>query len=139
MYKEIYDKIQDLLETITDLKVVNVFNSGSFSAYPAINITSITKSRQRVATCMIEENGTISLVLYQEINEMNRGAEKGEQVILNIIDDIDDIFDTNHDLDGLVDDITLTDASLGYVDTALNCRTYNITLSYKLLKQLTNE
>lgn len=138
MYKQIYDKIKELLETIEDVEVVNTFNSGNFDAYPAINIVSLSKSRQRKATCLFEEEGNISLVLFQEINSANRGAKNGEDVILNIIDDIDDLFDTNSTLGGLVDDVTLTSAELGYVDRETNHRTYNITLSYKLLKQITN-
>lgn len=139
MYKEIYETIQDLLQTISDIKEVNIFNDGNFSAYPAVNITSISKSRERTGTCKIEENGTITLVLFQEINADNMGAEQGENIILDLIDDIDDVFDTNHSLNGLVDDVTLSDAELGFTDRELNFRTYNITLSYKLLKQLTSE
>lgn len=138
MYKQIYDKIKELLTGIADLEVVNTFNSGNFEAYPAINIVSLSKTRQRKATCLFEEEGTISLILYQEINADNRGAEKGEDVVLNIIDDIDDVFDNNSSLDGLVSDITLTNAEMGYLDRENNHRTYNITLSYKLLKQITN-
>lgn len=136
MYKQIYEKIKELLETIPEIMSVNTFNNGNFEAFPAINITSISKSRDWTSTCTIEENGTISLILYQEINKDGMGAVKGESIVLDIIDQIDDLFDANYSLGGLVDSMTLSNAELGFVDRELNYRTYNITLSYKLLKQV---
>lgn len=138
MYKDIYIKIRDLLEAVADIKEVNIFNDGNFSRYPAINITSISKTRERTAPCMIDENGNISLVVYQEINVDNTGAERGDYIILNLIDQIDDVFDNNSTLDGLLDDITLDNASMGYMNRELNFRTWNINLKYKALKQLSN-
>lgn len=139
MYKTIYLKIKELLSGITDIKEVNIFNDGNFNKYPAINITSISKNRERVATCMIEENGVINLTLFQEINYYNTGSEQGDFIILNLIDQIDDVFDSNSTLDGLLQDITLNSANMGYVNRELNFRTYNITLTYKSLKQISNE
>jgi hypothetical protein len=139
MYKEIYLKIRELLKGIDGIEEVNIFDDGNFNKYPAINITNITKNRARTATYMIEENGTIDLVLFQEITYNNMGFAQGNVIILNLIEAIDDIFDENSDLDGLVDDITLERASMGYVNRELNFRTYNISLSYKLLKQISNE
>jgi hypothetical protein len=133
-YKNIYLKIKELLETITDVKEVNTFNDGKFLKYPAINITGLSKSRERTSTCTLEENGVINLVLYQEINSENRGAKNGEDLILDLMDDLNTLFDTNHKLDGLVDDITLSTAELGFVDRELNFRTYNLSLNYKKLE-----
>jgi len=139
MYKEIYLKIMSLLKGISGIKEVNLFDDGNFNKYPAINITSISKNRERTATCMIEENGIISLTLFQEINSSNMGSAQGNTIILNLIEAIDDVFDENSSLGGLVDDITLDTASMGYMNRELNFRTYNITLSYKYLKQISNE
>lgn len=136
MYKEIYDKIKSLLETITDIKQVSIFNNGIFDAYPAINITNLTKTRVSTTHCTIEEDGQIILNLYQEINADNKGAYDGEIVVLNLMDNIDDIFDKNPTLDGLVDDITLTNAETGFAEGQVNMRVYRFTLSYKLLKQI---
>lgn len=139
MYINIFKKIRELLSEIDDIKEINIFNDGNFNKYPAINITSLSKSRERTATCMIEENGSIELTLFQEINYSNMGASQGEAIILDLIDQIDDVFDTNSTLDGLLQDITLASASMGFLNRELNFRTYNLTLNYKSLKQISNE
>lgn len=131
-YKNFFNEIKTKLETIPELKRVSIFNNADISSgFPFVNISGFSKTREKTATCLIEENGNVELTLYQEINADNSGAVRGNNVVLDIMQKIDNVIDTNPTMNNQVDFIQLTNGQMGYVDTTLNCRTYQFTLSYK--------
>lgn len=140
MYKEIYQAIKTILDGVPEIEQVSMYNNGKFEAYPAVNISSITRDREysSIGNCHIQEEGEIVLTVFQEINAQARGAEDGEAIVVDLMDKIDNAFDGNVSLGGYLKDLIIKSTSLGFQNIQTNTRTYNITLAYKAMKYVGN-
>lgn len=137
MRKEITTAIYNKLNAIEGL-VGNVFkfNKGQFDKYPVAVILGSEHTKERESTATLIKNYVFKVRVLQEINSEARGAEAGEELMIDLVDLIDNAFDSDDTLGGLCDDVAVSSAFM-WEDRELMMRGIDLQITCKKLKQLT--
>lgn len=137
MRKEITQAIYDKLNAVTELTgKVYKYNKGKFDGYPVAVILGSENSKVRESTATVLKTYKFKVRLMQEVEEEARGIEDGEDLLVDLIDKIDNLFDSDDTLSGLCDDVEVASA-FGWEDREIFMRVVDIEINCRKLKQLT--
>lgn len=136
MNKDILNAIFAKLETISKISEVFKYNKGQIDNYPTAIISNFRGEKERTSVKTIEKKYKYTVKIYQEIKSELRDIEANEDLMLDIVSDIDNAFDTDDSLGGVVDDINCTNAMV-FEDRELLMLVAEIEITCLKLKQLT--
>ncbi len=121
MRKEILNAIYTKLKNIESIKEVYKYNKGHFASYPVVVILGSENEKVREGIKTIKKTYKFKVRIMQEVNEEARGQEDGEDLLINLADVIDDLFDVDDTLSGACDDVKLS-SSFSWEDRELLMR-----------------
>ncbi|MDA3839903.1 MAG: hypothetical protein PF572_02335 [Patescibacteria group bacterium] len=136
MRNNILNAIYNKLSSIEDLKEVYKYNKGHFTKYPVAIILGSENEKVRESVKTIKKIYKFKLQILQEINENTRGQEDGENLLINLSEIIDDMFDHDDTLGGACDDVQVA-SSFTWEDRELLMRVLEMEIICIKLKQLT--
>ncbi|MCF7819876.1 MAG: hypothetical protein K9M44_00190 [Candidatus Pacebacteria bacterium] len=135
MRNNILNAIYLKLKNIGDIKDVYKYNKGYFSAFPVAVILGSENEKIRESVKTIKKVYKFKIQIFQEVNEKARGQVDGENLLVNLSDTIDDVFDNDDTLGGICDDVQVS-SSFVWEDRELLMRVLEIEITCIKLKQL---
>lgn len=135
MRKIILEAIYKKFENISGIEEVHKYNKGHFNKYPAVVILGSENERIRESVGTIKKTYKFKVHVLQEVNENSRGQEDGEDLLNDLSDEIDEVFDMDDTLGGVCDDVQVS-SSFAWEDRELLMRVLEVEITCIKLKQL---
>lgn len=136
MREAINTAIYNKLNSIEGIKEVYKYNKGHFTKYPVAVILGSESEKEFESVKTIMKTYRFTVQVLQEINEEARGMSAGEEILIKLSDTIENAFDEDDELGGVVDDVNVSGAFI-YEDREVQQRVLELTIECKKLKQLT--
>ncbi len=135
MRNNILNAIYNKLKTVEEIKEVYKYNKGHFNKFPVAIILGSENEKIRESVKTIKKFYKFKVQVIQEVNENARGQSDGENLLVNLSDIIDDLFDNDDTLGGLCDDVQVS-SSFVWEDRELLMRVLEMEIICVKLKQL---
>jgi hypothetical protein len=135
MRSSLLNAIYNKLNAIQEIKEVYKYNKGYFNKFPVAVILGSENEKVRESVKTIKKSYKFKIQILQEVNENSRGQSDGENVLINLSDLIDDLFDNDDTLGGICDDVRVA-SSFTWEDRELLMRVLEMEIICTKLKQL---
>jgi len=99
MFREIIDKITSKLDDIEKIQEVHKFSTRKFDGYPAAVVVPSENENDFETTASNQRVYATEIKILQETKNTN--LQKAYEIILDLIDDVLDDFDSDQGLDGV--------------------------------------